>query len=129
MTVLYATVSNPSANNSIQTTGTRRPLKNRSVTQPEKNAPRMPPQGNTAYLNAAELTVVACTSFRWLTPQSVKPYRQASRRQRAMPTTQSAGFDRVRRTLFPNEEVLDRLAPARDSGGEKDLRGFFSSST
>jgi hypothetical protein len=53
--------------------GARRPAKNRSVAHPDQYAPAMPPNGSTAYLNAAVLTLSLTTSLRCVTPQSVKP--------------------------------------------------------
>src|SRR6266705_396387 len=106
--------SQPSATSSIQITGARRPPKKRSVAQPEKIAPTIPPQGSTAYLNAAEITLAACVSVNCVTPQSVNPYRHASSKQSAIPMNHSAGLDSVRTILFRNEFGV---MPLQESSG------------
>src|SRR5436309_1088092 len=84
---------------------------NAQPAQPEKIAPTIPPQGSTAYLNAAELTLAACVSVNCVTPQSVNPYRHASSKQSAIPMNHSAGLDSVRTILFRNEALLNPRAP------------------
>src|SRR5215207_7913371 len=94
--------------------GARRPPKNRSVAQPDQYAPAIPPNGRTAYLNAAVLTLSLNTSFRWVTPQSVKPYRHASSRHNAIATNQSVGLPRVM-LMFSRNEARRISCPPPDN--------------
>lgn len=63
--------------------GVRLPLKKRSVAQPDKNAPAMPPKGSTASLKTAGLMLAFRTSLRCVTPQSVKLLPEAGAQRNA----------------------------------------------
>src|SRR5439155_7295166 len=95
-----------------QIIGARRLEKKRSVAQPDRKAPAMPPKGSTAYLKAARLTLSPATSFNCVTPQSVNPYRQASSKQSETATSQREGLARVSRRLSRKLPVMGFMAIA-----------------
>src|SRR5262245_58352870 len=92
---------------STQMIGARLPPRNRSVAQPDQYAPAIPPNGNTAYLKAAVLTLSRNTSFRCVTPQSVKPYRHASSKHSAIATSHRAGLASVSAILVRKDRAVE----------------------